>query len=129
MMSWCLLSCAAGCNELYELISNKNEFHSNINFSGYLLTYIHHKINKNCRSARDYRSPFSAGSDSLRLLYTKVFESFDDSVDVHSVADVDDPDEEEDEHDVERKIARNESQQNYYCFGPRHLKSILPAKD
>jgi hypothetical protein len=119
MLTYVLLCLAGLCKEFYHILDNKNIEHSHDNFSGHMLTFVHHTLMKHCDSLIDKRSPFS-GTKGVGELLRVVKHSLDHLEMV-----------EDDFYDNKidlKTLIFNDNKEKYFGFSFEHLKSILPVE-
>jgi hypothetical protein len=109
MATWVLVGCVSAVKELYHLVDEKADFHSHDNFTGHLLTYIHHSISKHCNSISDRRSPFSSRNCNQDKLCKSVYSSL------------------EPEYRIAYAGSENADEGRYYGFGYGVLSCLFPG--
>jgi hypothetical protein len=109
MLTWVLVGTVSGCKELYRMIDQKVEYHSYRNFTGFLLTFIHVLIMKQCDTINDRRSPFQPKLMSVQNLRQMIGRSLPVGL-----------------YNRPRNMRHND-EKDYYGFGLSYMKSLFPC--
>jgi hypothetical protein len=109
MLTWVVLGCVSSVKELYQVIDVKRVPHSYSNFSGYLMTYIHHQLAKHCDGIADKKSPFTRKATTQDMLCDAFCKSLPANLRTNALNmdEVDDS--------------------SYYGFGFEYMSSIMPS--